>query len=92
LYRRHGPDKRDAEPGQDLGDRVPVLGSLGAHQGVPVGGGGVDPLGDATTRPGDEAGEQQRTEDEQHDLETAAAQPGADVGEWSDRGTPFTTS
>jgi hypothetical protein len=73
-------------------NRVPVLGRLRAHQGVLVGGGCVDPLGDATTQPGDEAGEQQRTQDEQHDLQTAAAQPGADVGEWSDRGTPFTAS
>jgi hypothetical protein len=69
-----------------------VLGRLRAHQGVPVCGGSVDPLGDATTRPGDKAGEQQRTEDEQYDLETAAAQPGCDVGEWSDRGIPFIAS
>jgi hypothetical protein len=48
--------------------------------------------GDPAADPAGQAGEQHRGQDQQHDLQAAAAQPGCDVGEWSDRGTPFTAS
>ena len=36
-------DQHDGRPGEHLGERVPVLGGLGPHEGVPAGGPLVDP-------------------------------------------------
>src|ERR671932_1402995 len=53
-------DEHDERPGDHLGQRVPVLGGLGAHQGVAAGRAGVDAVGDLLAGPGDEPGQQDR--------------------------------
>ena len=42
---------------------------------------GVDPVGDPAARPSPEPGEQHRADDDQHDLEAAAGEPVAQLGQ-----------
>ena len=68
-------DQHDRHPGQHLGERVPVLGGLGAHEDVAAGRLPVDPVGDAAADPGHEAGQQDRAQDDQDDFQAAAGEP-----------------
>ena len=68
-------DQHDRRPGQHLGQRVPVLGRLRAHQDVAAGRPAVDPVGDAAAHPGHEPGQQDRAQDDQDDFQAAAGEP-----------------
>src|SRR5919199_22969 len=69
-------DEHDERPGDHLGQRVPVLGGLGAHQGVAAGRPGVDAVGDLRADPRDEPGQQDRPQDEEGDGQPTPGEPG----------------
>ena len=80
-HRGRAVDDHQGGPGDHLGQRVPVLGRLRADQRIRLPRVGVDPVGDPRARPGRQAGQQDRPDHEQHDLQAAAARPGHDSGQ-----------
>src|SRR5215468_3653053 len=87
LHDQHGGhqvDDRERRPGDHLGEQVTVLGGLGADQLVALVRVRVDPSRDLAAQPLRQAGQQDRAENQQDDLEQAGARPHAEVSEWSE--------